>query len=69
MKDANSASRHTMLLNPSVFPNREDAYYDEVGGFHSPPDSWNPYGVWHGECTRTTCKGCKYINDKGNKDE
>lgn len=33
-------------------------YKDEVGGFHEDAIGWNPQGVWCGECTRGSCKGC-----------
>ena len=40
-----------------------DGYLDEVGGFHSEAIGWNPHGIWHGECTRASCKDCPYEND------
>lgn len=33
-------------------------YKDEVGGFHEDAIGWNPQGVWCGECTKGSCKGC-----------
>lgn len=33
-------------------------YKDEVGGCHEDAIGWNPQGVWCGECTRESCKGC-----------
>lgn len=31
---------------------------DEVGGIHDSGEGWNPQGVWCGECSSETCKGC-----------
>lgn len=39
---------------------REEEYLDEVGGFHSPGDCYNPEGHYCGECNRESCKGCAY---------
>lgn len=38
---------------------------DEVGGYHDGAIGWNPNGVWCGECTRASCKGCKSADMKG----
>lgn len=38
----------------------EEEYLDEVGGFHSPADCYNPEGHYCGECSRESCKGCEY---------
>lgn len=35
-----------------------DVYTDEVGGHHDCGIGWNPNGIWCGECTKGTCKGC-----------
>ena len=43
---------------PIFFMDREDCYYDEIGGFHDGAISWNPNGVYCGECTLTSCSGC-----------
>ena len=32
-------------------------------GTHDSGIGWNPLGVWHGECTKSTCKGCPYEFD------
>lgn len=38
----------------------EEDYIDEVGGFHSPCNCSNPNGYYCGDCTKLTCKDCKY---------
>lgn len=43
--------------------NDDDGYFDEVGGYHSEAIGWNPYGIWHGECTRASCNGCPYEHE------
>lgn len=35
-----------------------DCYTDDAGGHHDSGIGWNPHGVWCGECTRVSCKGC-----------
>jgi uncharacterized ferredoxin-like protein len=40
---------------------------DEVGGLHSNGVGWNPSGVWCGECSFRTCKGCVNENLKNDK--
>lgn len=32
-------------------------------GSHEGGIGWNALGVWHGECTKATCKGCPYEFD------
>ena len=39
--------------------NGED-YYDEIGGYHSPCNCYNPLGYYCGDCTKLSCKGCSY---------
>ena len=39
---------------------REEDYLDEVGGFHSPGQCYNPEGHFCGECNKESCKGCAY---------
>ena len=39
--------------------NVED-YYDEIGGYHSPCNCYNPLGYYCGDCTKLSCKGCSY---------
>lgn len=34
-------------------------FTDDVGGYHSDGMGWNPQSVFCGECTHTTCEGCK----------
>ena len=38
---------------------------DEVGGCHGGGVGWNPQGIFCGECSSSTCKGCvnEYIKD------
>ena len=36
----------------------EEAYEDDVGGFHDCAEGWNPNGVWCGECCALSCRGC-----------
>lgn len=49
----------TRLVNMSnhliyaEFKKLKDGYIDEGIG-------WNPLGIWCGECTKSTCKGCQY---------
>jgi hypothetical protein len=40
----------------------EDEYIDEVGGMHGGGVGWNPLGTYCGECNRSTCKDCEYVN-------
>ena len=49
------------------FYSRPEAYYDDVGGFHDSCIGWNPNGVWCGECTRLSCKGCSSVGSKFNR--
>ena len=37
-----------------------ESYYDEIGGFHSPCNCYNPLGYYCGDCTKLSCKGCSY---------
>lgn len=48
--------RHNL---PIIFHDYEDAYYDEVGGFHDGGTGWNPKGLHCGECTMNSCKDCE----------
>lgn len=36
----------------------DESFKDEVGGVHDCGTGWNPQGVFCGECSRETCKGC-----------
>ena len=45
---------------PIFFIDREDAYYDEIGGFHDGPVAWNPHGVYCGECSFKSCSECSF---------
>ena len=38
-----------------------NGYYDEIGGYHCESIGWSPYGVFCGECTSISCKGCDNI--------
>ena len=58
----NTSLEHLKNLMDKWEPDN-DGYFDEVGGFHSEAIGWNPHGIWHGECTRASCKGCPYEND------
>ena len=35
-----------------------DTYYDNVGGYHSPGDCYNPKGHYCGDCTKLSCESC-----------
>lgn len=37
---------------------KDETYRDEVGGLHEGGVGWNPNGIFCGECTAVTCKGC-----------
>jgi hypothetical protein len=37
---------------------KDESFKDEVGGIHEGGCGWNPQGVWCGECSSITCKGC-----------
>jgi len=37
---------------------KDEYWTDDIGGFHNPPIGYNPNGVFCGECSNTTCKGC-----------
>lgn len=43
----------------------EDLTIDEVGGVHEEGLGWNPNGVFCGECSNSTCKGC--VNENAEK--
>lgn len=58
----NGSLEHLKELMDKYEPDN-NGYFDEVGGFHEDAMGWNPLGIWHGECTRETCKGCPYEND------
>ena len=53
---------------PIIFYDNEDAYYDEVGGFHQEKEDYdcNPFGVQCVNCTRISCAKCerRYIKDE-----
>ena len=53
---------------PIIFYDNEDAYYDEVGGFHQEKEDYdcNPFGVQCVNCTRISCTKCerRYIKDE-----
>ena len=36
----------------------EADYYDNIGGFHSPCNCYNPQGYFCGDCTKLTCENC-----------
>lgn len=36
----------------------DENYIDEVGGYHSPCDCYNPEGYFCGECNKMSCKNC-----------
>lgn len=36
----------------------DSSFKDEVGGVHDEGLGWNPQGVFCGECSNMTCKGC-----------
>ncbi|SDF77903.1 hypothetical protein [Sporomusa acidovorans] len=46
-----------LLLQLKRFTN-EPVDIDEVGGAHEGGCGWNPQGVFCGECSSSTCKGC-----------
>ena len=50
-------------MNDKIEEFPED-YVDEIGGFHSPGDCYNPNNVWCGECGKLTCKGCEFAEAK-----
>lgn len=58
----NASLEHLKALMDKYEPDN-DGYFDEVSGFHSEAIGWNPHGIWHGKCTRVSCKGCPYEND------
>lgn len=43
-------------------PEDPDSYIDEVGGYHSPCECYNPKGHFCGECSKESCKGCTFEN-------
>lgn len=53
---------------PIIFYDNENAYYDEVGGFHQEKEDYdcNPFGVQCINCTRISCAKCerRYIKDE-----
>ena len=57
------------LKLPIYFYDCKEAYYDEVGGYHDCAEGWNPNGVWCGECTRPSCKGCPSERVENNEDK
>lgn len=38
----------------------EESYIDEVGGYHSPGDCYNPKGLYCGECSKESCADCEF---------
>lgn len=46
---------------------KDESYRDEVGGVHDCGVAWNPNGVWCGECSKASCKGC--IHEFATKEE
>ena len=52
---------------PVFFYDCEEAYFDEVGGYHDCAEGWNPHGVWCGECTNKSCANCPSKNMKERK--
>lgn len=49
---------------PIFFYDYDEAYFDEVGGFHDCAEGWNPNGVWCGECTKASCANCSSKDSK-----
>lgn len=39
--------------------NSED-YIDDIGGYHSPGNCYNPLGYFCGDCTKISCSNCKF---------
>ena len=35
-------------------------YIDEIGGYHSPGDCYNPNGLYCGECSKRSCINCEF---------
>lgn len=52
---------------PIYFYDCDEAYYDEVGGYHDCAEGWNPNGVWCGECTCLSCANCPSKDEKEDK--
>lgn len=42
------------------FYTHPELYYDEVGGFHDSGTGYSPNGIYCGECSRLSCRNCKY---------
>ncbi len=61
--------QHKGELEYPVTPEMYDCgYTDEIGGIHACGIGHNPMGLFCGECTRTSCMGCKNAY-KINKDD
>lgn len=50
---------------PIIFSDNDEAYFDDVGGFHDCAIGWNPKGVWCGECTMVSCRDCSSRDSVG----
>jgi hypothetical protein len=35
-----------------------------INGYHCGQEGWNPFGVYCGECSRSTCRNCKHKGDR-----
>ena len=44
-------------------------YYDNVGGYHSPCNCYNPKGYFCGDCTKLSCETCPYKDLEKGEDE
>jgi hypothetical protein len=44
-------------------PKKDGSYQDSIGGIHDEGLGWSPDGTFCGECSHTTCEGCKANNE------
>lgn len=53
------------IFEEYIYSNYErDCFKDELGGIHDEGLGWNPNGVFCGECSAITCKGCPNSEEK-----
>lgn len=48
-------------ISKTIYKVEEDgAYRDEVDGYHSPGNCYNPNGHYCGDCTKRSCAHCDF---------
>lgn len=48
-------------INKTIYKvDADGTYRDEVDGYHSPGDCYNPNGYYCGDCTKRSCAHCDF---------